>query len=64
MADDRVREGDYRFARIAVSVGLTIAVIFVLLRDGNLDPVTLGFLLTTILLLLGIEGFNLMRSKP
>ena len=64
MEDERVRAGDYRFARIAVSLGLTIAVCVVILRDGNIDPVTLGFLLTTVLFLLGIEGMNFVRGKP
>lgn len=64
MADERAREGDYRFARIAVALGQSIAVCFVILRDGNIDPVTLGFLLTSILFLLGIEGMNFVRGKP
>lgn len=71
MADDPdagpshiAREADYRFARIGVAIGLTIAVIALLLTRDAVDAITLGFLLTMIGALLSVEGLNLWRGKP
>ena len=62
MADEprRVRQGDYRAARIGAAFALTFVVVAILLVDAfdvnyEANPVVLAALCGTILTLLGIE---------
>lgn len=71
MADEQRhpgREIDYRAARIGAAIALVLALIALLFLDAfipdyNLSPVTLGFLLTTIGLLLGVEGISVLQGR-
>ena len=65
--DDRDRRSEYRQARMAVAGALTVVLGFLLLFDAidvdyTIQPVTLGVLCTMILVLLGIEGANILRG--
>lgn len=64
----RAREQDYGPARVGVAIGLTLTLIALLIIDSQsidyaMDAPTLGFLLTSIALLLGVEGLNFIRGK-
>jgi len=70
MPDDepRVRQGDYRAARIGSAVALTVAVCFIVVLDAldparEANPIILAALLGTVVTLLGIEARNLVGGK-
>ena len=64
--DRRARSGDYRTARIGAALGLTVAVVLVMLIDAfsndyETSPITLGVLATLIAGLLAVDLPDLLR---
>jgi len=64
----RAREVDYGPARVGVAIGFSLTLIALLFIDAAnehyvLDPPTLGFLLTSIAVLLGVEGLRFFRGE-
>lgn len=67
MSDDRrTRSSDYRAARVGAALGLTIAIVLVMVIDAlspeyEASPVTLGVLATLIAGLLAVDLPDLLR---
>lgn len=60
MADERDGNAPYRKPRIAAGLGLLLLVAFLYVVDRPPDAITLGLLLGTSLLFLGVEGAKLI----
>ena len=60
MADERDGNAPYRKPRIAAGLGLLLLVAFLYVADRPPDAITLGLLLGTSLLFLGVEGAKLI----
>lgn len=60
MVDDGNGSAPYRKPRIAAGLGLLLLVGFLYVVNRPPDPITLGLLLGTSLLFLGVEGAKLL----